>query len=117
MTLYAICLAHANDNATAEDFVEISSAMLITLGLSSAIGAPIASLAMGLFGAKGLYAFTSSCLAIFFVIVLLRRRSHIAPSTLATKESFRAVTDMASPTAYEMDPRTEIDPQAEALQR
>ena len=51
------------------------------------------------------------------MIVLLRRRSHIAPSTLATKESFRAVTDMASPTAYEMDPRTEIDPQAEALQR
>ena len=117
MTLYAICLAHANDNATSEDFVEISSAMLITLGLSSAIGAPMASLAMGLFGAKGLYAFTSSCLAIFFVIVLLRPRSHIAPSTLATKESFRAVTDMASPTAYEMDPRTEIDPQAEALPR
>jgi MFS family permease len=42
MTLYAICLAHANDNATSEDFVEISSAMLITLGLSSAIGAPMA---------------------------------------------------------------------------
>ena len=109
MTLYAICLAHANDNATSEDFVEISSAMLITLGLSSAIGAPIASLAMGLIGAQGLYAFTGICLATFFVIVLLRRRSHTIPSTLETKESFRAVTDMASPTAYEMDPRTETD--------
>jgi MFS family permease len=109
MTLYAICLAHANDNATAEDFVEISSAMLITLGLSSAIGAPMASLAMGLLGAKGLYAFTSLCLAVFFIIVLLRRRSHTIPASLETKESFRAVTDMASPTAYEMDPRTEAD--------
>lgn len=109
MTLYAICLAHANDNATSEDFVEISSAMLITLGLSSAIGAPIASLAMGLLGAQGLYAFTGICLTTFFVIVLLRRRSHTIPSTLETKESFRAVTDMASPTAYEMDPRTEAD--------
>lgn len=110
MTLYAICLAHANDNASSEDFVEISSAMLITLGLSSAIGAPIASLAMGLVGANGLYAFTSGCLILFFVIVLLRRRSHALPPNLETKESFRAVTDMAGPTAYEMDPRTVIEP-------
>ncbi|QDE31735.1 MFS transporter [Shewanella polaris] len=109
MTLYAICLAHANDNATSEDFVEISSAMLITLGLSSAIGAPLASLAMGLLGAKGLYAFTSGCLIIFFIIVFLRRGSHVLPSNLETKESFRAVTDMAGPAAYEMDPRTEND--------
>lgn len=110
MTLYAICLAHANDNASSEDFVEISSAMLITLGLASAIGAPIASLAMGLVGANGLYAFTSGCLILFFVIVLLRRRSHALPPNLETKESFRAVTDMAGPTAYEMDPRTVIEP-------
>jgi MFS family permease len=110
MTLYAICLAHANDNATSEDFVEISSAMLITLGLASAIGAPLASLAMSLVGANGLYAFTSCCLFLFFVIVLLRRRSHTLPTHLETKESFRAVTDMAGPTAYEMDPRTVIEP-------
>lgn len=110
MTLYAICLAHANDNATSDDFVEISSAMLITLGLSSAIGAPLASLAMGLMGANGLYAFTSGSLIIFFIIVLFRRRSHIPPSNLEEKEDFRTVTDMAGPTAYEMDPRTEVDP-------
>lgn len=109
MTLYAICLAHANDNATSDDFVEISSAMLITLGLSSAIGAPLASLTMGLMGADGLYAFTSGSLIIFFIIVLFRRRSHIPPSTLEEKEEFRTVTDMAGPAAYEMDPRTEVD--------
>jgi len=113
MTLYAICLAHANDNATSDDFVEISSAMLITLGLSSAIGAPLASLAMGLMGANGLYAFTSGSLIIFFIIVLFRRRSHIPPSNLEEKEDFRTVTDMAGPTAYEMDPRTEVDPTEE----
>jgi len=111
MTLYAICLAHANDNATSEEFVEISSAMLITLGLSSAIGAPIASFSMGLLGPSGLYAFTSVALILFFVIVLFRRRSHVAPSILTEKEDFRTVTEMAGPTAYEMDPRTEIEPQ------
>ncbi len=109
MTLYAICLAHANDNATSDDFVEISSAMLITLGLSSAIGAPLASLAMKFMGPDGLYAFTSGSLIIFFIIVLFRRRSHIPPSTLEEKEEFRTVTDMTGPAAYEMDPRTEVD--------
>jgi len=117
MTLYAICLAHANDNATSDDFVEISSAMLITLGLSSAIGAPLASFAMTLMGSDGLYAFTSGCLLIFFVIVLFRRRSHIQPSILEEKEDFRTVTDMAGPTAYEMDPRTEVDIQQEKEQQ
>ncbi|AEP28546.1 MFS transporter [Brumicola nitratireducens] len=109
MTLYAICLAHANDNATSDDFVEISSAMLITLGLSSAIGAPLASLAMSLMGANGLYAFTSVCLITFFIIVVLRRRSHELPFDLETKDNFRAVTEMTGPAAFEMDPRTEVD--------
>ncbi|RBW45138.1 MFS transporter [Psychromonas sp. B3M02] len=123
MTLYAICLAHANDNATSEDFVEISSAMLITLGLSSAIGAPLASVSMSQLGANGLYAFTGICLIIFFVIVLFRRRSHIPPSILEEKEEFRSVTDMAGPTAYEMDPRTEtevddpLQPQTPSMQQ
>ena len=109
MTLYAICLAHANDNATSDDFVEISSAMLITLGLSSAIGAPLASLAMSLMGANGLYAFTSVCLITFFIIVVLRRRSHELPFDLETKDNFRAVTEMAGPAAFEMDPRTDVE--------
>lgn len=113
MTLYAICLAHANDNARSDNFVEISSAMLITLGISSSIGAPLASLSMGIIGADGLYAFTSACLIIFFIIVLFRRRSHESPANLETKEEFRTVTDMAGPAAYEMDPRTEIDPTQE----
>ena len=109
MTLYAICLAHANDNATSDDFVEISSAMLITLGISSAIGAPLASFAMTLMGANGLYAFTSVCLIAFFIIVVLRRRSHELPFDVETKDNFRAVTEMTGPAAFEMDPRTEIE--------
>ncbi len=109
MTLYAICLAHANDNATSDDFVEISSAMLITLGISSAIGAPLASFAMTLMGANGLYAFTSVCLITFFIIVVLRRRSHELPFDVETKDNFRAVTEMTGPAAFEMDPRTEIE--------
>lgn len=110
MTLYAICLAHANDNAAPEDFVEIGSAMLITLGLASAIGAPLASLAMGLLGPSGLYVFTSACLSIFFAIVLFRRRNHTISDSLETKDVFRTVSDMSATAAYEMDPRTEIEP-------
>jgi MFS family permease len=38
MTLYAICLAHANDRASPEDFVLVSSAMLLIHGLAAAVG-------------------------------------------------------------------------------
>lgn len=108
-TLYAICLAHANDNATATDFVEIGSGMLITLGVCSALGAPIASLVMSVIGPKGLYVYMAVCLMAFVVIIMLRRRTHVLPGILESSEMFRPVTEMTTPAAYEMDPRHEED--------
>ena len=107
MTLYAVGLAHANDNATSSDFVGIGSAMLITLGLCSAIGAPLASLMMNIIGAAGLYAFTSLCLFLFFVFVTTRRRQHKSPISEENHEDFRTITEMAGPTIYEIDPRSD----------
>jgi MFS family permease len=107
MTQYSISLAHANDNAPADDFVEIGSGMLLTVGICSALGAPLASLAMTLMGAAGLYAFAAVCLAAFAVITLVRWQSHSLVVPEEGHEHFRAVADMTTPTAYEMDPRTE----------
>ena len=109
MTLYAIGLAHANDSASSSDFVEIGSAMLITYGLCSAIGAPIASFAMNLMGASGLYAFASLSLFVFFMIIVLRRHQHVLKEPNEDRENFRTVTDMAGPTVYEIDPRNQSD--------
>lgn len=107
MTLYAICLAHANDNASAADFVEIGSGMLVTLGVSSAIGAPLASLIMRFTNASGLYAYMALSLFVFAIIIVLRRRSHVLPVVAESNESFQAVSEMVSPMAYAIDPRND----------
>jgi len=105
MTQYAICLAHANDAAATEEFVMVGSGMLLTLGFCSAIGAPLASLAMRYMGASGLFAFTAVCLFFCFVIIMVRRRIHVLPVEEVV-EPFRAVAETTTPTVFEMDPRT-----------
>lgn len=106
MTLYAILVAHANDRAQPEDFVTIGSGMLLLLGLCSAIGAPMASFSMNIFGPPGFYVFGAVCLLLLAVATILRRRSHVL-TPIENSEPFRAVADMITPTAYEMDPRGE----------
>lgn len=105
MTQYSICLAHANDSAAPEDFVVVGSGMLLTLGVCSAIGPPIASLTMRLLGPDGLFAYSAACMFLFALAIFARRLSHVSPIREST-EPFRVVGDMHTPAVYEMDPRT-----------
>lgn len=105
MPQYAICLAHANDRAAQEDFVMVGSGMLLTLGVCSAIGAPIASLTMRYVGPQGLFLYSAVCMFIFAAAIAVRRRTHVLP-LYEENEPFRSTTEMATPAAYEMDPRT-----------
>lgn len=106
LTMYAISLAHANDYAQASEFVEISSSMLITLGVSSAAGAALASVSMKLVGPPGLYAFMAAVLFLFTATVFVRRKMHRLPEMQA-QDNFQTVPGMATPIAYELDPRQE----------
>lgn len=106
MTPYAILVAHANDRATPDDFVTIGSGMLLILGLCSAIGAPLASLAMNSFGPQGFFLYIAACLFVLAVATAVRSQQHVLPP-VEVSEPFRVVTDMVTPTAYEMDPRTQ----------
>lgn len=107
MTMYAICLAHANDNATAKDFIPIGSSMLIAYGLSSAIGGPIASAVMEQTGPLGLYAYMAVFLFLFAAIIIVRRRTHALPNSTVNNESFHPTAGMTTPMAFALDPRTE----------
>ena len=107
MTMYAICLAHANDNADSSDFVDIGSAMLITYGLSSAIGAPIASAFMSIFGHQYLFVFMGASFILFSIILIARRKSHVLPMMTDSNEEFQAIAGMTTPEAYNLDPRAE----------
>ncbi|MGB5325261.1 MAG: MFS transporter [Pseudomonadales bacterium] len=105
LTIYAICLAHASDVAQACDFIEISSSMLITLGISSAIGAMLGSVCMKLLGPAGLYAYMALFLLVFALIVQVRRRTHPRFRDMSTHENFQPLPGMTTPMVYELDPR------------
>jgi hypothetical protein len=107
MTMYAICLAHANDNADSADFVDIGSAMLITYGVSSAIGAPVASVAMAKLGHHYFFVYMVVMFALFMLFLFQRRQSHVLPAVAEDNEAFQAVAGMTTPAAFTMDPRSE----------
>lgn len=117
MTLYAICLAHANDNADRCDFVDIGSAMLITFGLSSAIGAPIASAFMSLLGHQFLFIFMGASFSLFAIILVVRRHSHILPTMTEDNEEFHMIAGMTTPEVYNLDPRSEELTDAEIAEK
>ena len=76
--LYAIAVAHGNDFAEADDYVMISSGLLLMYGVGAIIGPAVASTIMTWTNAAGLYAFTGAvhlCLAVFVAYRMLRRDS------------------------------------------
>lgn len=58
--LYSVSVAHANDHAEADDFVGVSSGLLLMYGAGAVVGPFIASAAMTLIGAPGLYWFSGA---------------------------------------------------------
>lgn len=115
MTMYAICIAHVNDNAEAEDFIPIGGAMLITYGISSAIGGPVASVVMKLLGAPGLYIHTAVFLILLAIIIVIRRSKHELPTVTDDNDSFQPTAGMTTPMALSLDPRTEDPSNPEEL--
>jgi MFS family permease len=60
MPIYSVCVAHANDQVNREEVIAVSSGLVMTYGVGSAIGPFVASLAMGILGAAGLMWFVSA---------------------------------------------------------
>ena len=107
VTMYAICLAHANDRAEAGEFVSIGTAILLVNGAASALGAPLASWTMGRVGPGGLFLTSAVILTVFSAAALLRVATHRRPA-FEESEPFQAVGEV-TPQALELDPRVEGD--------
>lgn len=76
--LYAISVAHANDYAEPDDYVMVSSGLLLMYGLGAIIGPFIASMFMSTIGAVGLFGFTAIVhlvLSVYVVHRMLQRSS------------------------------------------
>lgn len=71
--LYSISIAHANDHAAEDEFVIVSSGLLLMYGMGAVAGPLLAAGLMQLMGGAGLFVFTGAVHTILFVYLLVRR--------------------------------------------
>ncbi|MGO1119950.1 MFS transporter [Rhodovibrionaceae bacterium A322] len=72
LPLYGLSVAHTNDFASPDDFVEIASGLLLIYALGAIVGPVVASTAMTTIGPEGLFAFTAVIHASLAVFALAR---------------------------------------------
>lgn len=71
--LYSISVAHSNDHAGEDEYVMVSSGLLLMYGIGAVAGPVCSSIAMYWMGSSGLFAFTGAVHVLLFVYLLQRR--------------------------------------------
>ena len=81
--LYSVAVAHANDYATAEEAVEVSSGLLIVYGCGSIVGPLAAGVALDLAGPGAVFALAAAVMATTatFALVRMTRRPVVEATT------------------------------------
>ncbi|MDH4124261.1 MAG: MFS transporter [Gammaproteobacteria bacterium] len=96
--LYTIAVAHANDKASVDDYVMVSSGLLLMFGAGAVVGPFIASAVMTLSGPYGLYWLTAAVhllLALYVMLRIVRRPSAPTEQHIAFSDAL-AITHTAS---------------------
>ena len=100
--LYSISVAHANDYADPDDYVSISSGLLLMYGSGAVIGPFLASATMTIIGAPGLYLFTGAMHVILVGYVTMRAfRREPAPDEQHITFSDALATTYTASNVYE----------------
>jgi MFS family permease len=71
--LYSLSIAHSNDHAAEDQFVVVSSGLLLMYGIGAVVGPVISSIAMYWLGSVGLFAFTGAVHVVLCAYLLQRR--------------------------------------------
>jgi MFS family permease len=102
-SLYAIAIAHANDHAAPEDFVEIASTLILVFSIGAVVGPVIASAVVEWLGPKSFFAYSAVVhfLTAAFTIYRMQMRAAVRAEE---KEDFIPVP-RASPEVITIDPR------------
>jgi MFS family permease len=109
-TLYSIAVAHANDHASAEDFVKLSGGLLLLYGFGTMIGPIVGAVLMARMRPESLFLATAMAHLGLAAYALVRVRAR-APVPIESRDAFttlpaeRAVT----PQAVLLDPRSDSD--------
>lgn len=72
LPIYALSVAHTNDFTDPEDYVEVSSGLLLLYAVGAVFGPLFASAAMALFGPAALFSYTSVCSVLLGLYCLWR---------------------------------------------
>jgi MFS family permease len=109
MPLYSLVVAHANDHANPDDFVEISSGLLIVYGVGSMAGPVIAGGFMSALGPSGMFSLIAvTYLAFGFYAVWRLTRREAVPVEDMTDFSYAApVAPAQTQEAIQFDPRAD----------
>lgn len=83
--LYALCVAHANDNISTNEILSTTSSLLLVFSFGSSFGPFFASLIMGQTGPKGLFIF----LGLLYLLLLLLTLYHIKQYPKVTQEGWQ----------------------------
>lgn len=112
-TLYPLSVAYTNDFLTAEDLVPASGGLIVAYGMGAAIGPIVASLAMDVFGARGLFSFIGWICVSLAIFIGYRISSRSAP-TIEDAGEFQAMQQTTA-IVYEMHPEGEIEEEEPVL--
>jgi MFS family permease len=70
--IYSLCIAHVNDSAPSDRFVQVSGGLLLIYSAGAALGPLAAAPLMDHYGPGGLFMFLSGALALFAIVVIFR---------------------------------------------
>ncbi|MAZ18443.1 MAG: MFS transporter [Ahrensia sp.] len=109
MPLYSLIAAHANDHAASDEFVEISSGLLIIYGVGTMIGPLVAGGFMSVLGPAGFFVMLAGFYIVFAAYAIWRITQRAAvPQDETTDYTFTAtVVPSPTPETLQLDPRSD----------
>ena len=107
LTLYSVAVAHANDHARPDEFVKVSSGLLLLYGFGTMVGPVLAAMLMAAMRPESLFLATALAHTLLAACALVRILSR-APVSQAGKEAFRTLPAerAGTPESLRLDPRT-----------
>ncbi|MEZ5554943.1 MFS transporter [Haliea sp.] len=105
MPLYAISLATAADNSSAEEFVEIGTSVLLLNALGAASAPILLGQLMSLYDATALFWSFGALCAVFTVYLAIQTRDKGQVVAAKDQVPFSAAATEAAPTGFGLDPR------------
>ena len=107
--IYSLNVAHANDHAEPDAFVEVSSGLLIIYGFGTMAGPLVTGAAMDAMGTSALFATIAAAFALYSAYAFYRTTRRAKPAD-EVRSDFRAIPlgKGQTPQTVELDPRVDI---------